>query len=61
MIVFFTEDDLISFGSFLLSEERKEFYKENITDKTPEEIEDSLKTVNNLDLEIWASANGEKQ
>lgn len=60
MIVFFTEDDLISFGNFLLSKEREEFYKENITDKSPEEIENALKIVNNLDLELWASANEEK-
>ncbi|MDA3855104.1 MAG: hypothetical protein PF569_02510 [Candidatus Woesearchaeota archaeon] len=61
MIVFFTEDDLVSFGTFLLSEERKDVYKENFKDKSLEEVKESLKTVNNIDLEIWASTNEEKQ
>lgn len=53
MIVFFTEQDLISFGNFLLSPERAKPYLENeiIKDK----INEFLGQVNNYDLQVWAA------
>ena len=51
MVVFFTEQDLVSFGNYMISAERAKPYLENpiIKDKVGE----YLSQVNNYDLELW--------
>lgn len=51
MITYFTEQDIVSFGNYLLSDERLTVYKKyNIEeDKIPE----ALKVVNPIDLTGW--------
>lgn len=59
MIVFFTEQDLVSFGNFLLSPERAKPYLEN--DIIKDKADDFLKQVNNYDLQVWAAKNSAPQ
>lgn len=52
MVVFFTERDLVSFGDYLLSDERKEKILSN-----PEfegRLEEDLKQVYDADLANWS-------
>lgn len=56
MVVFFEENDLISFGTFLLSEERKVLYKES-PEMDQTKLDEYLSQVNNLDLQLWSTTN----
>ena len=53
MVIFFTEEDLVSFGEYLLSDERKQKLEENWPD-TSEILESNLKKVHDADLANWA-------
>lgn len=61
MIIFFTEDDLFSFGTYLLSDERKaEVIKSMITPEHSEVIE-RLKIITDSDIQIWGSLEMQRQ
>ena len=51
MIIFFDEDDLISFGNFMISEERKQTILQ--ADVTDEIKQDALSGVTPFDYESW--------
>lgn len=59
MVTYFNRKDLVSFGSYLLSEKRKarfeESYKQAIRDgmDNPVPVEDKLKKVFHADVENW--------
>lgn len=53
MIMFFTEEDLVSFGNFMVSDSRRKMY-ENHPELKDENIEERLKQVNDADLANWA-------
>jgi hypothetical protein len=59
MVTYFNRKDLVSFGSYLLSEKRKsrfdEAYKEAIRSrmKNPLSVEESLANVHHADVENW--------
>jgi hypothetical protein len=59
MVTYFNRKDLVSFGSYLLSEKRKsrfvESYKEKIRQgiKNPLPVEESLMMVHHADIENW--------
>lgn len=52
MVTYFNKGDMISFGKYLLSDERREYYK-----KHPEPVnltlDERLATVNHSDIENW--------
>lgn len=50
MTITFSKKDLISFGNYLLSQERRELYKTH-PDYTPNRYEERLSTVNHSDIE----------
>jgi hypothetical protein len=50
--MFFTEQDLLSFGSYMISKERKKFYEAR--DVSGNDLEFDAKTVNEIDLSNWA-------
>lgn len=51
MITYFTEQDLVSFGAYILSKERKQAYLDK---GIPEDkINELLDTINVLDLTSW--------
>lgn len=53
MITYFSEQDLVSFGNYLLSPVRKEFYlKQGIEE---EKVDSILGAVNNIDLTNWVN------
>lgn len=52
MIIFFEEDDLVSFGNYMISEERKESYKNYVG-------VDSSKVLP-VDIQNWAQFRQEK-
>ena len=54
MVVYFTEDDLVSFGSYLLSDIRKEHILSVSEGLSDEEVDNRLKNVSNSDLGNWA-------
>ena len=47
------EQDLISFGNYLLSEERKESFKANPQFPNDELLEERLSNVHHADIENW--------
>ena len=51
--MFFTEEDLVSFGNFMVSDSRRKMY-ENHPELKDENIEERLKQVNDADLANWA-------
>lgn len=51
MVTFFTEQDLVSFGNYLLSPIREKAYLDYGVEE--EKIPALLKVVNNLDLQSW--------
>ena len=59
MVTYFNRKDLVSFGSYLLSEKRKsrfvESYKEKIRSgiDNPLSVEESLSNVHHADVENW--------
>jgi hypothetical protein len=48
-----TEEDLVSFGNYLLSEKRKESFTDTEKDLSLPSIEERLKLVNDVDLANW--------
>lgn len=56
MIVFFTEEDLVSFGNYMVSDLRREMY-ESHPDLKDENIEERLKSVSDADLANWTYFN----
>lgn len=53
MVTYFNRKDLVSFGNYLLSNERRELYKSHPdADKMPP-LEDRLASVNHADIENW--------
>jgi hypothetical protein len=50
MVTYFNRKDLVSFGNYLLSEERKTRF-EQIESETP--VEERLKQVSHADVENW--------
>ena len=59
MVIFFTEEDLVSFGEYLFSDERKQKIEENWPD-TSEILESNLKKVHDADLTNWAYSTQKK-
>lgn len=62
MVIFFTEQDLVSFGNYMISPERMRPYLENKEIK--DRVGDFLKQVNTYDIEMWSrtlAAQQEKQ
>ena len=53
MTVFYDEKDLVSFGNYLLSEERKELFKNNPNFPDGELLEERLSAVHLADFENW--------
>ena len=51
MITYFTEQDLVSFGNYLLSDERLNVYKKYNIEES--KIPEALKVVNPIDLTGW--------
>lgn len=55
MVTTFNRKDLISFGKYLLSTERRElFLNHPNTDKLPQSLEERLEQVHHSDIENWA-------
>jgi hypothetical protein len=52
MVMFFDEKDLLSFGAYMISKERRKFYEAR--DKSGDDLEFDSKTVNEIDLSNWA-------
>lgn len=59
MLVLFTEQDLISFGNFMISEARVKPYLENEIIK--EKVSDYLAQVNKFDIEHWIKLKQEEE
>lgn len=59
MVTYFNRKDLVSFGSYLLSEKRKAMFQSSFDDaikngvQNPLPVEDSLKEVHHADIENW--------
>lgn len=53
MITFFVEQDLVSFGNYLLSNARKEYYLNQGIE--PDKVDVILSGVNNIDLTNWVN------
>lgn len=53
MITYFSEQDLVSFGNYLLSPMRKEYYLTQGIE--PEKVDVLLTAVNNIDLTNWVN------
>ena len=51
MITLFTEDDIISFGQYMLSDLREAHIRNNAPE---DKVEEALKSVNSIDLAHWA-------
>lgn len=56
MVMYFTEEDLASFGQYLLSDERREMIERASIGETQDVLQDRLKNVSNLDLANWAQS-----
>ena len=54
MVMFFTEEDLVSFGSYLLSDTRMEYIQSVSRQETQDIIEQRLRSVSDADLANWA-------
>lgn len=55
-IWYFTKDEMVSFGNYLLSEERTKAKMQH-PDFNPEQKEESLKQVTHADLSNWFDKN----
>lgn len=53
MVIYFTEEDLISFGEYMVSEQRKKLF-ESHPDPTNLSLEERLSVVHDADLSNWA-------
>lgn len=54
MITFYSSTDLISFGNYLLSEERRETFKQHPGFTNDELLEERLSRVSHADFENWS-------
>ncbi len=54
MVIYFTEEDLVSFGNYLLSDIRTKHIRSTSDGISDETIEDRLKNVSDADLGNWA-------
>ena len=54
MVVFFTEQDLVSFGNYVLSNVRKENILAHSTEESEEVVAQRLQNVSDADLANWA-------
>jgi len=52
MVIFFTEEDLVSFGTYMISKERKDVYLNNV-EGIIDQVDTLLSQVNTVDLENW--------
>lgn len=52
-----TEQDVVSFGNYLLSNERRKLYEEHLMFPDGEALEERLAQVNHADFENWKSLN----
>lgn len=59
MVIFFTESDLVSFGEYMISEERKDLYCKN--PNLQDNLQVLLSQVNNIDLENWMKITNKPQ
>lgn len=55
MVLYFNKRDLVKFGEYLLSEERKELFKQHPGMKG-HTLESRLASVNHSDIENWMEA-----
>lgn len=61
MVTYFNRKDLVSFGSYLMSEERKalleQSYQDDLADgvESPLSVEERMKDVYHSDIENWLS------
>lgn len=55
MVIFFTEEDLVSFGEYMMSDQRRKLYEEH-PEIGSENIEERLKSVHNADLANWTQS-----
>lgn len=53
MVTFFSEQDLVSFGNYLLSPERKSYYLNQGINE--DKVDVILSAVNNIDLTNWVN------
>lgn len=53
MVTYFNRKDLVEFGNYLLSEERKEHYRNHPEADCMPPLEDRLSEVNHADVENW--------
>lgn len=60
MIIFFTEQDLVSFGNYMVSDLRKRRYAAN-TELDADAIPNLLARVNDQDLGDWAYINEQQK
>lgn len=52
MIILFSEEDMLSFGSYMISTNRRKFYEQ--MSSSNEELQAKLGVVNEEDLASWA-------
>lgn len=53
MITYFTEKDLVLFGNYLLSQQRRERFKQHPEFHNNELLEERLSQVHHADVENW--------
>lgn len=58
MVTYFNKKDLVQFGEYLLSDERRKLFKESYKEKirsgiSPLPVEESLKLVHHSDIANW--------
>ncbi len=61
MVTTFNKKDMVGFGNYLLSEERRKRYLDHPMDPKNERLEERLSEVNHADLENWKNDKNEKQ
>ena len=63
MVTYFNTKDLVSFGSYLMSEKRKSLFTESYENsiqsgmKSPISVDESLTSIHHADIENWIKAN----
>ena len=53
MVTYFNKKDLVSFGNYLGSDERRKLYEDHPENERLEPVEDRLKEVSHADFENW--------